>query len=302
MALPKTIVLTGASSGIGAALTRELAADGHRLYVCARRKQRLAEVTKESQIAQYQIVDVANEAEVVAFAEFVRAEAHHVDALICCAGAYGPIGPFHQLNSDAWLQTLQANLFGTFLVAKHFVPLMAGRSGARIVTFSGGGAFNPLPRFSAYAASKAAIVRLSETMAEELKPLGIAVNGVAPGFVKTEIHDATLAAGPEASGEAFYAMTQAKLEEGAVPIEVPVACVRYLLSEAANGLTGKTLSATFDPWASSAFRQHMGDIVASDLYTLRRINLVNLDDGGFVAALEVAPKGGSRAPAGKGNT
>lgn len=290
---PKIIVLTGASSGIGAALTRELAADGHRLYVCARRGERLAQVTDEGRIAQYRVVDVSDETAITAFADFVRADAGRVDALICCAGAYGPIGPFHELSSEAWFRVLRANLLGTFLAAKYFVPLMQGAANARIITFSGGGAFNPLPRYSAYAASKAAIVRLSETMAEELKPLGIAVNGVAPGFVKTEIHDATLAAGPDSSGQEFYAMTKAKLAQGAVPMEIPVACVRYLLSEAANGLTGKTLSASFDPWASPTFQQCMDEIVASDLYTLRRINLVNLENKSVAAALAKAPKGAS---------
>lgn len=287
----KIIVLTGASSGIGAALTEAMAADGHQLYVCARREERLKDATSHGRLAKYRVVDVGDEAAVAAFADFVRADAGHVDALICCAGAYGPIGPFHQLSGDAWLQALRVNLFGTFLAAKHFVPLMGGVANARIITFSGGGAFSPLPRYSAYAASKAAVVRLTETMAEELKPLGISVNGVAPGFVKTEIHDATLAAGPEASGEEFYDATRAKLDKGAVPIEVPVACARYLLSEAADGLTGKTLSASFDPWDSPAFLQYMREIAASDLYTLRRINLVNLGKEYFVVALEQAPKG-----------
>jgi NAD(P)-dependent dehydrogenase (short-subunit alcohol dehydrogenase family) len=291
MANRKIIVVTGASSGIGAALTQALAADGHRLYVCARREERLKEATSHGRLAKYRIVDVGDEAAVAAFADFVGAEAGRVDALICCAGAYGPIGPFQELDSEAWLQALRANLFGTFLAAKHFVPLMGGRNGGRIITFSGGGAFSPLPRYSAYAASKAAIVRLSETLAEELKPLGITVNSVAPGFVKTEIHNATLAAGPEASSTAFYAMTKAKLDEGAVPMEVPVACVRYLLSAAADALTGKTLSASFDPWRSPDFQQYIGEINASDLYTLRRINLVNLEDKGFVAALTRTPKG-----------
>ena len=160
----------------------------------------------------------------------------------------------------------------------------------KIVTFSGGGAFNSLPRYSAYAASKAAVVRLTETLADELRPRGIAVNGVAPGFVKTEIHDATLAAGPDAAGPEFFAMTQAKLADGAVPIDVPVDCVRFLLSSAARSLTGKTISANFDPWSSAVFQKHIEELGQSDLYTMRRINLVNLDEEGIVAALSDVPR------------
>lgn len=274
----KTIVILGASSGIGAALTRALHADGHRLFICARRRDRLQALTEDGKIATYRVVDVGDEAAVAAFAKDVQGAAGNVDAIICCAGAYGPIGRFQDVDSGAWLATLQANLFGTFLAAKHFVPLMTPHAGARILTLSGGGAFNALPRYSAYAASKAGIVRLTETMAEELKPLGIAVNGVAPGFVATEIHDATLKAGSEAAGEAFYAMTQNKMAEGAVPMEVPVNCIRFLLSEQATGLTGKTLSASFDPWQSYAFQADISALNVSELYTMRRINLVNLPE------------------------
>lgn len=274
--MTKNIVITGASSGIGAALTHALARDGHRLFVCARRADRLAEVTENGKLAVFSAVDVAKDGDMAGFAALVGKEVEKVDALICCAGAYGPIGPAHEISGDAWMMALSANLFGTFLAARHFIPLMPKHAGARIITFSGGGAFNPLPHYSAYAVSKAGVVRLSETLAEELKPLGIAVNGVAPGFVQTEIHDATLAAGPAKAGTEFYAATQAKLQEGGVPMEIPIGCVRFLLSSASDGLTGKTISAGFDPWRDPEFAQNIAAVNASELYTMRRINIVNL--------------------------
>jgi NAD(P)-dependent dehydrogenase (short-subunit alcohol dehydrogenase family) len=284
------IVVTGASSGIGAALTKALIADGHRLSVCARRVERLAALTGGGRDAAFRKVDVADERQVLDFAADVERVAGGVDALICCAGAYGPIGPVSEVDSSEWLQALQANLFGTFLSVRAFLPLLSKRRRARIITFSGGGAFNPLPNYSAYAVAKAGIVRLTETLADELKPTGIAVNGVAPGFVRTEIHDATLAAGPELAGEAFYEMTQAKLREGAVPMEVPVSCVRFLLSDAADGLTGKTLSASFDPWSEVAFTENIEALNASELYTMRRMNLVNLPDDEIVQRLARAKR------------
>lgn len=272
----RKIAITGASSGIGAALTKALASDGHRLFVCARRGDRLAEVTEGGRLAMYRAVDVGDESQVAAFADAVARETDGLDVLLCCAGGYGPIGLSHEVNSEAWWKALSINLYGTYLSIKRFVPLLSKGRSARIVTFSGGGAFNPLPNYSAYAVSKAGVVRLTETIAEELKPLGIAVNGVAPGFVRTEIHDATLAAGPEAAGAAFYAMTKAKMRDGAIPMEVPINCVRFLLSEAANGLTGKTLSASFDPWSKPEFEKAIAELNASDLYTMRRMNTVNL--------------------------
>ena len=246
-------------------------------------------MTQDGRLARWKSVDVANVADVEAFAAMVAREAPVVDALICCAGAYGPIGRVSDVDPSEWWSALQANLFGTFLAIRRFAPMMTGGDG-RIITFSGGGAFNPLPRYSAYASSKAAVVRLTETVAEEMKPMGISVNGVAPGFVRTEIHDATLAAGPEAAGPEFFAMTRAKLAEGAVPIEIPVDCVRFLLSPAARGLTGKTISANFDPWRSPVFQSHIEDLNASDLYTMRRMNLVNLDREDIVAQLADIPR------------
>ncbi len=282
------VVITGASSGIGAELTKALIQDGHRLYVCARRKDRLMQLTDDGRLAYYDKVDVADESQVLKFAQAVAAKSTGVDALICCAGAYGPIAPIQLVDSSEWMRAIHANLFGTFASIKAFLPLLSARKGARVLTFSGGGAFNPLPRYSAYAVSKAGIVRLTETIAEELKPMGIAVNGVAPGFVRTEIHNATLAAGPALAGEEFYAMTQNKLREGAVPMEVPIDCVRFLLSSAADGLTGKTLSASFDPWAAPTFAKNIADLNKSDVYTMRRMNLVNLPEDPAVKLLMAA--------------
>jgi hypothetical protein len=73
-------------------------------------------------------------------------------------------------------------------------------------------------------------------------------------------------------------------------MDVPVECVLFLLSDAARGLTGKTISASFDPWHSPVFENNIEALGQSDLYTMRRINLVNLGDEGVVAALTAAPR------------
>ena len=99
---------------------------------------------------------------------------------------------------------------------------------------------------------------------------------MAPGFVATDIHAATLAAGQQRAGDQFGA-TQRKMAEGSVPMSVPVECVKFLVSPASDGLQGKTISASFDRWDSSAFRESLDAISASELYSLRRINLIDLD-------------------------
>ena len=94
-----------------------------------------------------------------------------------------------------------------------------------------------------------------------------------------QIHDATIAAGPMGAGTKHHEHTQKLLREGAVPMEVVVECVRFLLSPAAAHLTGKTISASFDPWRRPDFSEHISDINASDVYTMRRVNPDHLADG-----------------------
>lgn len=285
MGSPMNIVLTGASSGIGAALTEALAADGHRLFVCARRGDRLRQVTQNGAIATPFVCDVGDPNQLEAFATKVRTEVSHVDALINCAGAYGAIGEVMDVDSEAWFATLRTNILGTMMAVQQFVPAMRKAERPVVINFAGGGAFDPLPNYSAYAVSKAGVVRLTETLAVELSSRNVCVNAVAPGFVTTEIHEATLAAGPDRAGQALYDMTREKLQQGAVPIETPINCVRFLLSDQAAGLTGKTLSASFDPWNTDGFQNNIDKINASELYSMKRINLVHLqddpmDDGG----------------------
>jgi 3-oxoacyl-[acyl-carrier protein] reductase len=276
----RRVLIAGASAGIGRALVRALAADGDRVYACARRAEALREATGDGRLAGYRVCDVGDEEQVQALYRWLGGQTEALDALIVCAGAFGAIGPVEQTDSAAWWGTLRASVFGLYALAKHGLPLLERGRRPRILSFSGGGAFGTFPGYSAYATSKAAVVRLTECLADELRPRGIAVNAVAPGMVATEIHAATLAAGPGAAGAEHYARTRAVLAgDGGVPIEVPVDCVRFLLSPAADGLSGKTIAAGFDPWRRPAFRERLAEIAASEVYTLRRINPVHLPAG-----------------------
>lgn len=275
----RRILVAGASAGIGAALVRALAADGHTVFACARGADGLRTVTQGDTLARSRVCDIGDEEQVKALYSWVASTTPALDALIVAAGAFGAIGPFEETDSKAWWATVRTSVFGLYALAKHGLPLLGGGHRPRIVTFSGGGAFGTFPRYSAYATSKAAVVRLTECLADELSARGIAVNAVAPGMVASKIHQATLEAGPDRAGAEHFERTRAVLARGGVPMEVPVDCVRFLLSAEADGLTGKTIAANFDPWRRPEFCARLPEIVASEVYTLRRINPVHLPDG-----------------------
>jgi NAD(P)-dependent dehydrogenase (short-subunit alcohol dehydrogenase family) len=279
------IVIAGASSGIGAALTSALAAAGDHLYVCARREDRLREITRVGPSVVGFACDVANEGQVQEFWDSVAERTPVVDALINSAGGFGVIGPVEQTDSQGWLETLQVNLFGTYLMIKHGLPLLRQSVDARILNLSGGGAFDAFPNYSAYACSKAGVVRLTECLAAELADDHIAVNALAPGLVATETHEATLAQGPELAGDQFQ-LTLAMLEGGGARMETVIRCVRRLLAPELRGLTGKTVGVNYDPWESDRLPAAIPEIVASDLWTMRRINPINLISSSLRSAIQ----------------
>lgn len=265
------ILITGGESGIGAALTKGFSSDGHSIIICGLRDALLSKVAKTCKNVRYRVCDVSNEQDVASFSEFVREKFDCIDVIVNCAGIYGAIGRFDKTDSKSWKKAYETNLFGTYLITKKFLDLLLQSDIKKIVNFAGGGAFGPLPNYSAYAVSKTSVVRLSESIASELAVFGVRVNCVAPGFVATEIHNATLEAGEGAAGEGFR-ITMEKLRSGSVPMDVVVNCVKFLVSPESDGLTGKTISVSFDKWNTSFFKKSINQIVESELYTLRRIN------------------------------
>ncbi len=228
----KSIVITGASSGFGAAFARALARDGHNLFICARRNNRLAEVAVGFPAIFYAPCDVSQEAQVKNFFHQVGERSRSVDAVIHCAAILGPIGTFDTVKSEEWITAMSANVLAAYLVARYALPYLQSAKRPRILMLSGGGAFDPMPNVSAYGSSKAAIVRLVETMAVELRAKNIAVNAVAPGFAATEIHQSTLAAGRERGGD-HYERTMKFMSNWDDSMDVPIDCIRYMLSDKA---------------------------------------------------------------------
>jgi 3-oxoacyl-[acyl-carrier protein] reductase len=145
---------------------------------------------------------------------------------------------------------------------------MKSPSRKKIVNYSGGGAASPFPNYSAYATSKIALVRYTENIALELAAESIDINCIAPGFVITRLHRQTLAAGSEAAGASFYEGTKKQMESGGVPPEKAADLTAFLLSDESDGITGKFISAPWDPWDSLEFQGRLRS--DKDFCTIRR--------------------------------
>jgi 3-oxoacyl-[acyl-carrier protein] reductase len=213
--------------------------------------------------------DASDPAAAAAAVARAEAELGGVSVLVNNAGVYGPIGPVEDNDWDEWTQALAINLLGTVAFCRAAVPGMRRRGYGKIVNLSGGGATAPLPRFSAYAASKAAVVRFTETLAEELKDAGVDVNAIAPGALNTRLLDEVLAAGPDRTGAAFYERALKQRDDGGAPLEKGAALAVFLASAASDGISGRLLSAVWDDWAG--LPEKRAALASGDVYTLRRI-------------------------------
>jgi 3-oxoacyl-[acyl-carrier protein] reductase len=213
--------------------------------------------------------DVAAPADAAGLVAAALAAFGRVHILVNNAGVYGPMGPIDEVDWAEWIRAMDININGSVLPLRAVLPHFREHRYGKVVQLSGGGATSPLPRIPAYAASKAAIVRLMESIALDVKDDGIDINCIAPGALNTRLMDELIAAGPAKVGAAFYARMKKVAEEGGTPLETGAALAVYLGSAASDGITGRLISAVWDPWETLHDRR--GDLDAGDIYTLRRI-------------------------------
>jgi len=267
-------LITGSSQGLGKVIAEQFLREGANVVLCARTEKDLLAARDElakkfpHQKVIAQTCDVSSEADVNALVAFTLRELGSVQTLVLNAGIYGPMGPTESVSLEEWRRAMDINLYGVLLPCRAMIPHFKKANRGKIIILSGGGATNPLPNISAYAASKAAVVRLTETFAEELKPHHIDVNAIAPGALATRLVDEVIAAGPERVGAAFYEKNKQWKEKGATPLELGAALAVYLASSQSDGITGKLLSAQWDPWEK--LHEFKADL-NSDIYALRRI-------------------------------
>lgn len=267
-------IVVGATGGIGKAIALAFAEGGAALLVTGRDESTLASVARDCRAAgvrtETAVVDISVWTEVESVMAYATSRLGAVDVLVNAAGIVTPIGSLHRSNPAEWADAMHVNLIGVFHLCRAVIPEMIRRRCGKIILLSGGGATGPFPRFSAYAAAKAGVVRLTETLAEEVKEFNVQVNAIAPGFVDSNLQDDVLAAGSDAGLQFLRAKEARESGVGTVQPQLAGELAVFLASEDSGELTGKLISAQHDPWRK--WKGHGEELNASPLFTLRRLD------------------------------
>jgi len=271
----RNVLITGGSRGLGEAIATEFWNSGANLMLVARSlesleavRDRLVLSARPGQRIVCLSADLADPATPAAIVHAFRQNFDRLDVLVNNAAILGPIGRFWDNGSDAWTGAMQVNLLSPAELMRGAIPWMASTGGGSIINVSGGGATMPRVNFSAYGAAKAALVRLSETVALEAEPLGVRVFSVAPGPMNTNMLETVLNASPDAVGPEYARAVQQKKNGGTNPAIPARLCLR-LTGESAQPVNGRLLSAIWDPWEK--MDEWAAGLAGTDIYTIRRI-------------------------------
>ena len=268
-------VITGAGRGIGRAIALAYAREGAKLALAARSESELQEavaaVSEHGTEAIAVPTDVTNREDTERLAQRAVERFGRIDVLVNNAGISGPVGPLQGNDIDDWVSTIMVNVTGTFLVCRAVIPVMLEQSGGKIINLSGAGATNAWSNMSAYCSSKAAVVRLTEVLAQELDGKGITVNALGPGSVHTSMWDRMTEQAEEAGADFIHQLGLRVTSGGGASIDECAELAVWLASGESGALTGRLISATADDFRDLPPR--IAEIMAGEAYTLRRVGL-----------------------------
>lgn len=268
----KSVLITGAGRGIGKRLALGFAQAGARVALLARSQGELdlakLEIEQAGGTALRIRADVRDLEHMTAAVERIRAVYGAVDVLIGAAGVQGPIGPLVRTKPKAWSETIEINLIGAVNSCRAVLPSMIERRSGKIILMGGQGSGHTRPYFTAYAASKAAIVRLVECLADEVREHNVQVNCMAPGTAYSHMTDEILHAGEELAGsKEIEAAERVRVTGGEAP-EKQVQLASFLASDRSNHISGKLIHVN-DDW-----KRLEHENMKPELYTLRRVQKI----------------------------
>ncbi len=272
----RNAIITGGSRGLGFSIAQGYVLAGANIFITGRDETFLKKAERDlgkfcsnGQKVKAYVMDVSNPMEIKQTIKEAISNLGSIEILINNAGLHGGTGPLELISDDEWCLAINVNLMGSVLMCKGLIEHFKENKYGKIIQISGGGATGPMPFFSAYAASKAGVVRFIETIAEEYKEFSIYANSVSPGALNTRLTDEVLEAGPNTVGVKYYKKMQGVKSEGGAPIEKAVSLAVFLGSSNSDGISGKLISAHWDKW--DKFIDNKQDLMGSDIFTLRRI-------------------------------
>ena len=261
------VLVTGAGRGIGKRLAIGFAAAGNRVGLLARSKAELdlahLEIEHAGGNALRIRADVTDYEQVSAAVDRMRVHYGEVQVLICAAAVPGPIGPFAGQSPKSWADVIHTNLLGVMNACHAVLPHMIEKRAGKIIVLSGPGAAAPRPNFSVYAASKAAVARFVETVAEEIRDHNIQINCLGPGGTYTHMTDEILRAGDRAGWKETEEALEVRRTGGENP-DKQIQLALFLASEPSNHISGKLIHVS-DDW-----KKLRSENIHAEAYTLRR--------------------------------
>jgi len=264
----KNVLITGAGRGVGKRLAIGFAAAGARVGLVARSKPELdltkLEIEHAGGTALHLRADVCDPDAIRTAAERMRAHWGELDIVICAAAQQGPVGPFAGNPLPAWTETIHTNLIGVANTCAAVLGPMLQRRKGKIIALSGGGGAKVRPNFSAYAASKAGLIRFIECLAEEVHSRNVQVNCMSPGGTYTHMTDEILRAGASAGEKELEEAARIRLT-GGVAAKRQIDLAMFLASERSNHVSGKMLHIDDDWRKLETLTLH------PEMYTLRRM-------------------------------
>ncbi|HVY93253.1 MAG TPA: SDR family oxidoreductase [Bryobacteraceae bacterium] len=261
------VLITGAGRGIGKRLAIGFAKNKARVGLLGRSQGELSvtklEIEDGGGSALQLRADVRNFEQMTAAVDRMMSQWGQIDTLICNAAVQGPIGSFAAQKPSTWQEVFETNIIGVMNSCRAVLPRMLAKRAGKIIVITAQGCATPRPRFAPYAASKAAIVRFVECVAEEVREDNVQVNCMEPGETYTSMTDEILHAGERAGVHEIETAEKIQVTGGTLS-ERQIQLALFLASERSNHLSGKLLYVQ-DDWKKL---EH--DNARPDAFTLRR--------------------------------
>ena len=268
----KSVLITGAGRGIGKRLAIGFAQAGARVGLLGRSQAELdlakLEIEQAGGNALRIRADVRDLEQMIAAVDRVRAVFGGIDVLVGAAAVQGPIGTLLMTKPKIWSEAIEINLVGVANSCRAALPSMIERRSGKIILLGGGGAASARPNFTAYAASKAAVVRLVECLAEEVRDHNVQVNCMAPGASYSHMTDEILHAGEERAGRREIEEAERIRITGGVAPEKQIQLALFLASDRSNHISGRLIHVN-DDW-----KRFERENIKPELYTLRRVQKI----------------------------